>query len=371
MSDFLLLHLPVAPDAPIRWSRLSATGIVSAGDDLIAIEAAAEDLDERVIAIVPAADVTINWAELPGLAPAQARAAARLLAAENSIAPIGSLHIAIGADVMGADGASRDDRLIATVSAAHMAAWLARSQALGFDPDAMVPASLLVARPEAGYVRADVFGETIIRSHDSAFADEPGLTEWILGDAPIAAATIGADLAAILADPPVDLRQGIFAKRRRWQIDWPLVKRLAALAGGVALVTLLVTLVLILKYNMDADRLDLQTRALAQSVVPDARDTPSAIAALDERLAGYRGGGKGFANSTAALFAVVKRVANVELTAFDFGVDGSMRITVSGASAADLTAFQQELQRMGFNGTANQPQQAAGRQIMEMTVTLP
>ena len=96
-----------------------------------------------------------------------------------------------------------------------------------------------------------------------------------------------------------------------------------------------------------------------------------AHAALDDRLAGYRGGGKGFANSSAALFGVVQRVANVELTAFDFGVDGSMRITVSGASAADIAAFQQEMQRMGFAGSANQPQQAAGRQIVEMTVTLP
>ena len=364
MSDVLLLHLPAAPNAAIGWTRLSSGGTDSSGEDLVAIPAIARE--ERVIAIVPAADVTINWAELPGLAPAQARAAARLLAAENSIAPIDSLHIAIGSDE-----ADRDDRLIATVSAAHMAAWLARSQALGFDPDAMVPASLLVPRPETGYVRADVFGETIIRSHDSAFADEPGLTGLIVGEAPIAAGSIAADLAAILADPPVDLRQGAFARSRRWQIDWALVKRLAAIGGGVALATLLITLTLILRYNADADRLDLRTRALAQSVVPDARDTPSAIAALDDRLAGYRGGGKGFSNSSAALFAVVKRVANVELTAFDFGVDGSIRITVSGASAADIAAFQQEMQRMGFSGAANQPQQAAGRQIVEMTVTLP
>ena len=364
MSDFLLLHLPASSESPIGWSRVSAGEISSSGDDLVAIPAT--ERAERVIAIVPAADVTINWVELPGLAPAQARAAARLLAAENSIAPIDSLHVAIGADE-----ADRDDRLIATVSAAHMALWLARSQALGFDPDAMLPASLLVARPEEGLVRADVFGETIIRSHDSAFADEPGLTELIAGDRPIAVGEVGGSLAAILADPPVDLRQGAFARRRRWQIDWKLVKRLAAIGGGVALATLLITLVLILRYDADADRLERETQALAQSVVPEARDSESAIAALDARLAGYRGGGKGFSNSAAALFSVVKRTANVELTAFDFGVDGSMRITVSGASAADIAAFQQEMQRMGFSGAANQPQQAAGRQIVEMTVTLP
>ncbi|MBB5687429.1 type II secretion system protein GspL [Sphingobium boeckii] len=363
---FLLLHLPAAADSPIGWSRVSADGVDSSGDDLLVIDRVEDDADARVIAIAPATDVTINWAELPGLAPAQARAAARLLAAENSIAPIESLHIAIGADE-----ADRDDRLIATVSVDHMTSWLARAQALGFDPDAVVPASLLVQRPESGYVRADIFGQTIVRSHDSAFADEPGLTELITGDAPIADVVIGTELLSIFADPPVDLRQGAFAKSRRWQIDWKLVKRLVLIGAGIALATLLITLVLIFKYGADADRIDRETRTLAQSVVPEARDTQSAVTALDERLAGYRGGGAGFSNSLAALFTAVRRTGNVELAALDFAVDGSMKITVSAASPADIAAFQQAMQAMGFSGTATQPQSAAGRQTLEMTVKLP
>lgn len=365
---FLLLELPSEPDAPIAWRRL-ADGVETArGDDLIGAEPVepVSDAPERIVAVAPAADVTINFADLPGLAPAQARAAARLLASENSIASLDTLHVAVGLDEV-----EGEERLIATVDRARMDEWLGRTRALGYDPDAIVPSPLLLPRPDEGYVRGHLFGQSVLRSHNNAFLDDD-LAPLIVRDAPVTELANGEAEAAMLpalAAPPVNLRQGDYAKRERWAIDWRLVRRLALLGAGIALALLLTNIVRIVRYDAAADATRAETRALAAAVTRGQGADP--VRALDERLAANRGGGAGFAASTAAIFAAVRAVPNVELTLFDFGVDGTLRIGISATSTADLTAFQRQLEAYGFDGTATAPAVVAGRQVIEMTVKLP
>src|SRR5918997_2933049 len=56
----------------------------------------------RVALIVPGDEVTVHWLELPGgLAPAQAVAAARLMASEVSAQPLGDMHVAVGPEMEG------------------------------------------------------------------------------------------------------------------------------------------------------------------------------------------------------------------------------------------------------------------------------
>ncbi|WP_182911821.1 type II secretion system protein GspL [Sphingomonas cavernae] len=367
---FLILRFLPDADAPVHWLRVADGAIVEQGDDLVAIRPADDKqlAEERVIAIAPAADVTVNWAELPGLADAQARAAARLLASENSISPLDSLHVAVGEEREGGD------RLVVTVDHARIAHWLGAAQASGFDPDALVPASLLLSRPENGFVKADILGETIVAGPGSVFADDEALTSLIVGDAPIETLSNGAarsEWIAALSALPINLRQANYARRRRWALDWGLIRRLAAIGIGIVGVLLAINVALILKYHYAADALELRTTNLARTVVPDATSDEGAIQALDDRLAGYRGGGAGFSATTAAIFSAVRAVPNVELTSFDFGIDGTLRIGIAAATPGDIPAFQAQLERYGFDGTASAPQQAAGRQIVEMTVKLP
>lgn len=369
VSRFLLLELPAAPDAPIAWRRIADGVVTDRGDDLVALEPAEPESveGERVVAIAPAGDVTVNFADLPGLAPAQAAAAARLLASENSISPLDSLHIAVGDDP-----AEGEERLIATVDRVRMDDWLARTQSLGYDPDAIVPSSLLLPRPDEGFVRGELFGQTILRSHNSAFLDEDGLTALIVRDAPVTSLENGEAEAAMLpalAAPPVNLRQGAYAKRKRWAIDWALVRRLVNLGLGILLVLLVTQLVLILRYNAAADATEVRTRALAATVTRGAGADP--VRALDERLAANRGGGAGFPATSAAIFAAVRAIPNVELTSFDFGLDGSVKLGFAATSAADVGAILRQLETYGFDGTATTPRVEAGRQIFEVTGRLP
>lgn len=372
MSDdrFLVLRFPTETDAPVSWLRVADGAVIAQGDDLVAIRPADDRqlAEERVIGVAPAVDVTINWAELPDLADAQARAAARLLASENSISPVDSLHVAVGEEGEGGD------RLVATVDRGRMEGWLATAQSSGFDPDVVIPASLLLRRPEEGFIKADVLGETIVAGAGSVFADDEGLTPLIVGDAPVKALSNGAaeaDWIAALSELPLNLRQGSFTRKRRWQLDWPLIRRLAAIGLGIVAVILAINLALILKYNFAADALELRSANLARTVVPNATSDEGAIQALDDRLAGYRGGGAGFSTTTAAIFSAVRTLPNVELTSFDFGIDGTLRIGIAAATPGDIVAFQKQLERYGFDGTSTTPQQSAGRQIVEMTVKLP
>lgn len=366
MSALRLLFLSADPEAPVAWRLYDGDRETAAGDDLVACPP--DQPEARIVAIAPAAATMVNWAELPALAPAQARAAARLLAAENSVVPLDTLHVALSE----ADDAG--DRAIVSVDRALLTGWIARLQALGHEPDAILPAALLLPRPDDGFVRGAFAGQTVLRGRSSAFLDELGLADLIVADAPVvtlSSAEAEAAMLAAIADPVVDLRDGGFAKRRPWQVDWALIRRLAWLGAGVLIATLLIHLVLILKYSTSADAIELRTRAVAQSALPGGSGDANALFALDERLAAARGGGAGFSATAASIYAAIRAVPNVELTQFDFGVDGSLRIMLAAATPEDIAAFQRQLERYGFDGTATQPRVEAGRQMVEMTVRLP
>ena len=119
----LILHLPDGP-GEIRSQRLAEGRIVDGTEGVAG---------DRVVAIAPAEAVALRRAEIGALAPAQARGAARLIAAEHSLTPAEQLHVALGA---AADG---QRRMIGAVAAGRMAAWMTALAEAGHDPDAIIP----------------------------------------------------------------------------------------------------------------------------------------------------------------------------------------------------------------------------------------
>lgn len=355
-----LLFLP-GPDARYRWLRVDDTRVLAEGDGVPPPDG------KPVVAVPPADAVTLHWAALPDRSPAQATAAARILAGEASAAPGAELHVAVGDD-------GGDERPIAVVEAGAMRGWLAMLAAAGVDPDAVVPAPLLLPRPAAGFARAELAGAGVVRGTTSGFADEAGLTELVTGgEAP---RTLGRDeldaaLFAAAATPVLDLRQGPFARRRRAGIDWALVRRLAWLAVAILGVTLAITIVRVAKYSFAADALEAQAAQLAVTGLPRGETVTDADRQLAERLGVVRGPGLGFTSMAAAVFAAVRQTPGTEVTGLEFTPAGDLRLTVAAARESLPTDLKRALERAGFAVTAGVFTAANGKVTGEMTVKAP
>jgi general secretion pathway protein L len=206
MSDTLVLFLPNG-QSPLRWLRVAEGGVAARGEGLPVID---PELDAAPVAVAPADAVTLHWADLPDRSIPQAVAAARLLVGDASASALSELHVAVGRETDGAE------RPIGVVAAAQMRAWLAALAADGIDPAAVIPAPMLLPRPVEGYVRADLGGDGVVRGANSGFADEARLTELVTGG--VAPRVLSRDalesaIAAAVAAPGLDLRQGEFAAR--------------------------------------------------------------------------------------------------------------------------------------------------------------
>jgi len=346
-----------------RWIALGEDGVTGRGRGLPDAEG--------VVAVPPASAVTLHWAPLPARSAAQAAAAARIVVAEASAAAVTDLHVAVG-EPQGS--AAEGERPIAVVGHAAMVDWLARLSRVGIDPVAIVPAPLLVAAPDDGFVRAELAGDGVVRGAATGFADEARLTDLITGGmAPRALdrGEVEAGLAALATAPLIDLRQGRYARRRRRGIDWPVVRRSVGLALMVLLATLGIDLVRIARYSLAADALDARTETAARQGLRRGDTVVDVERQLGERLGELRGPGLGFSGTAAAVFAAVRRVPGAELTAIDFQPTGDLRIGVAAAREADPTDLKRAIEGAGFRVDAGTFQSAGGRVTGEMTVRAP
>jgi general secretion pathway protein L len=359
-SAATLLFLPPDAAAPWRWWRIVDDMVAGRGEGVPLAE------DGDVIAVAPADAVTLHWATLPARSPAQAAAAARVVVSDATAEPAGEVHVAVGAE---RDG----ERTIAVVASGRMAGWLQSLAAAGIDPAALVPAPLLLPEPEEGYVSADLAGQPVVRGRSSGWADEPLLTGLVTaGSAPVRVRGDALDAAVVAAAsaPLLDLRQGVFARRRRRAIDWSLVRRLAVLTGLILLTTLAIDVVRIMRYSLGADTIEARADTIAREALPRGSAAQGdAARMLTDRLTGLRGPGQGFTRTAAAVYDIVQAVPESEVTGLQFEPSGALRASLSLAGEAQANLVKTRLEQAGFRVTTSVFQSANGRLTGDMTVT--
>jgi general secretion pathway protein L len=345
------------------WIRV-ADGGIARGDGLDGVD---PHRAAPVAAVVPGEAVTLRWLDLPaGLSPAQAAGAARLMAAELSAQPVGDLHVAVGPD-RGEGGA----RCVGLVPMETMRSWLDTLGQAGFDAERIVPESLLVPAPAEGFATVDAGPVRLYRGMDEAFAAEPELGELVLAGRSAVAVDPGAFEASLgdsLAQAPLDLRQGPFARRRDWRVAPARARRLAVLAAALLLVSFAVQVAAIARYSFAADSAEAETRRVAAAALPRSPGFSDPQAALSARLAELRGGGAGFGATAAALFEAVRATPNIELSALAFAADGSLRATVQADSPAAIEALRQRVEAGGFAADSGAPRSGGGRRVAELMV---
>lgn len=363
MSDTLALFIPPTADAPWRWIAVRDGAVVARGDGLPSPD---QPSDTHIAAVAPADAVALHWADLPDRSAAQAITAARLLVAEASVSPLGDLHVAVGRE---ADVASSP---IAVVAVARMSSWLTALAEAGFAPVSVVPAPMLLPRPDEGYVVGDFGDGRVVRGTTSGFADEEGLTALIVGDAPLTLLdrdALESAVVAALADPPLDLRQGPFALHRRAAIDWVLARRLAWLVAAILAVTLAITLVSIVRYNLSAASLEAQADAVARQGLARGEAVDDAARQLGDRLTRLRGGGAGFSQTAASVAAAVAAVPGAEITGLAFDPAGKLNVRLAVQSQGQIADVQSRLAAAGFSAEGGTFAGSTGRIAGVLTVT--
>jgi general secretion pathway protein L len=344
---------------PERWLTIFNGDIVARGDGFPTIEEPA-----RVVGVVPASDVIVHQLLLSDLTDAQARGAARLAVAENSVSPISSLHVAVSAELAG-------ERTVVALTALHMAGYLAEFTTRGIDPDAIIAAPLILQRPGVGFTIANLGRETIIRGRDGAFADDPVLTPLLTGGEVITLDPDSVEVAIIAAaaDPEVDLRQGAFARRRQWAADAQKLRRIGWLAAACFASLLILPVVDLIHLNTAARHIEAKSLVTAQSALPPGTIVTDPLAQLDERLAATGGGaGGGFLPLANAVAAAANATANVELGTLTFDSVGGLHVTAHATAISELVAFETRMNAAGLIVLPAPVVEGAGRPARDFTV---
>lgn len=322
--------------------------------------------DEAAMLVLGVGDTALHWIACPGMTVRQGAAAAPLMALEASLGDAGSLHAAV------APAAEPESpHLVAVAGRDVMDAALGWCAAEGVADAAIVPAALLLPPPEAGFTAGLVVGQIVLRGTDcEAVADEPQ-AEFLVGEQPVReleAGAVEAGLVAALGAPPLDLRQGGYARRGAVGVDGAWFRRLAIMIGFAALGSLLIALLTILKLNMAIGVLDAETVALARPLAPQAVDAADADRRLSAMLAA-RGGPGGFTATAAGLASAMRGKAGVHLLSLSRMADGSVRVQLAGPNSDTLNAVLLNLQGAGWRIAANAVRPAGNETIVDLTVT--
>lgn len=369
VREGLIVTLPDGDQTQPLWMRVVDGAVIQQGAgtnwrDACGLSALPEKC--VVMLVAPMALAALHWTGHSGMPPRQARVAARLAALDASIGPAESL-LAVADE--------NDDPtvapVVAVVARADMQHWLLWAQHEGLDPDLVVPAALLMPEPASGFVKGVIGGTTMLRGVDMALPAEDPLVEAVVGDAPVdllAPDALNRAAIAALENPPLNLRQGDFAKRARYVPDQRQLLRLAVWCGFILLASLLISLIAIIKYNGSASRLDAESLALARSVLPDAEDPERIEADMDARLAARGVGAYTFTGPVSGLFTAMQGAPTVALTRLARADDGMLTATLASAKADDINVVLLALQAAGFTVTATSSTESSGRVLADVTV---
>lgn len=364
----LIVTCPASADAALHWWRVDNGHVVARGQDFSPPSAPAGDDPSAVMALVPAADTVIRTLDMGDMSAAQAETAARYRAADLSIG--GDLFVAVRA----LSGSAPVPVLCATVARARLADHLAELALRGLDPDIIVPIGLLL--PGGDQPVTATFGDLgADRLGDLVLPPDEALGALLLGEsapAPLDQDARDAALVTALADPPLNLRQGDFARRTPLFALGPGQGRtLAWLLGALLLVSLAIPLIEIGKNYLGVDLAERRALASAQRMVPQATDIVQAEQLLDAKLAA-RGAGNTIATvPLAGLLSAMQPVTGVTLRQADYRPGGIIGAMIAAPRVEDINAVLIALQNNGYTVTAAPRSDATGQAVADITVLAP
>ena len=367
--DGIIIILPSRAEGPALWLKVADGHVVSRSE---AAATAGLHVDDGpmppVMLVIPQPAVTVREVVLPENMPAaQARAAALRLSTEKAMAAPADLHVVPFARAEGAAPDLVETAAIARSDVAHFIAW---GRHHGVEADIVIPAGAIIPPRQEGTVEARIGEARLVRGRGlAADASEPWVAA-IAGEDRVARlddAEVERLLIAALADPPVNLRSGEFARARGAALDAAALKRMALWTGFIALATLMISLALIARYHWSAASLDRQTVEAARPLLPAADDAKRVAEDID-RMVAERGGGYAFTGPAAGLLTAMQGVPAVSLSSLGLGDDGLLHATLASARADDINKVLLDVQAAGYTITATSSADPGGRVVAQITV---
>jgi general secretion pathway protein L len=319
----------------------------------------------RTVAIVPGAEVTIRWLDLPVGGLAQQRAAARWMLKDQLATPPDQLAAALG-PIPPADR----PRLVALVGLPLLQAWVGYLEALGVRPDVLVPDVLVVPEPDADdRLNAVAFGSaTALRGRGFAASVQPDLVALVAGarvvdpivdPAEVERALIGAALV-----PPINLLTSQDRTRGPTRRGWALA---SAMAGLLAVSPLLLIAAAAARDDGSARADEGRARAEVVRVAPDLATRPDPVEALRQRVRSAPPPG-GVVGATAALFAAVEGVEGAELDLLIVDPGAGMKASVTHADYQDMQAIARAMRASGLDVTETSAINDRDRIVSDITI---
>lgn len=321
--------------------------------------------DMTVMAVVAPEDVRCHWFSLPDVEGRQAESVAKLRAGEQSL---GLVHSSAGVDY-------GDVVATATIATDVMQRGLDMLGARGLNPDIVIPFALLPRINSDGVFRAEMDGLSVLRGAKFAIPDEAVLRDIFIGDATaehIDADTLRSMIVTASASPLLNLREGMFAKRKRtiWmtaeQRTW--VRRLLT---ALVIVTMLITFVTLAKYWTATATENETALAASQKIDPAIQDIDQAESMLAASLNRQGKTQGGFTPLSAALWRSLKASPNVSVRELRYTPDGILTVVLAAPTADNINKALVTIQQDGFRITATPRQDTTGATLVDMTVRMP
>jgi len=369
----LLTAFPATDVEALYWWHIRDGAVQAWGcdpDPLTASQAHGPDAapeDVCTIALVPSHLTSIMGHDPIGEATdSQTLAAATMTAKGNSLE---GENVHIVGTLTGSG-----ETVTASIGRDILSAGLVHLQALGIDPDAIIPSGWLLPVAEEGAVSADFGFDRVLRSENIIATDDPALRKIFFADRTVTPITGDAfDAMMIGASERRDLnfRSGPFQKKTRRAIDAGQKRRLGWMVAALVIVTIAIPLVQLAKYHRAASAAEAAALASAATVVGEQADADSAERALDQRLVAENRGNIMFPVPASALYSALQQAPNVALTRMAYGENGIVSATLSAVRNEDINPVLIAMQNAGFIITATPRTHATGSAQADITVRAP
>ncbi|ASJ76648.1 type II secretion system protein GspL [Granulosicoccus antarcticus] len=384
MSKHVIIYMPRVGEDSVQWTESDDSGRLTSGVKVSSLEEVAELVEgRRVTLILPADDVLLAEARVPGNSLARAQQAVPFALEEQVADDVDELHFALGAK-------GRDDVYpVAVISQQVMEAVTDQCQLVGLRPTVIVPETL--ALPQLEGSAPDIRAWTALLDGDQAvirldgnkgFATDSGMASIMLEGAREALdGDVSASLvifrtensgtltvpeqidvevrpvehrlalyaSGLVTSPYINLLQGVYNPKKNFDKTWKPWRWTAGLAACLVLALFAGKWLDVRQLSSEEAILDAQIKQSFEEAMPGARmQRPQRqIQAALDRLSGSNT--DGFTNRMAQIAASLATQPQTELKTIGYR-SGRFDLDLNTDAVPTLDALKSELANRGSLG---------------------